>query len=77
MEIKDLMTPQPAFLFPDTTVLEAATAMEAPNIGLLPVGDGERVPGVITDRDKMMTGMPSRGDIADAPSRKAIALEEA
>lgn len=45
------MTTEPTYLYPDTTVQEAATTMKAIKVGFLPVGDGYRLLGVITDRD--------------------------
>jgi CBS domain-containing protein len=51
MQLKDVMTREVAVILPDTTLTEAAAQMDALNVGSLPVCDGDRVLGVITDRD--------------------------
>jgi CBS domain-containing protein len=51
MQLKDVMTREVAVIHPDTTLTEAAAQMDALNVGSLPVCDGDRVLGVITDRD--------------------------
>lgn len=51
MKIKDVMTINPIYLFPNTTTNEAAAMMRSLDVGFFPVGDGERLLGVVTDRD--------------------------
>jgi CBS domain-containing protein len=51
MKVKDIMTPNVECASPDDTVQEAAYAMKALNIGLLPVCDGDCLAGMLTDRD--------------------------
>ena len=51
MQLKDVMTREVAVIHRDTTLAEAAAQMDALNVGSLPVSDGDRVLGVITDRD--------------------------
>jgi CBS domain-containing protein len=51
MQLKDVMTREVAVIHPDTTLTEAAAQMDALNVGSLPVCNGDRVLGVITDRD--------------------------
>ena len=49
--VRDLMTPSVEMIAPDATVAEAARKMRDLNVGSLPVVDGERLMGVVTDRD--------------------------
>lgn len=49
--LKDLMTPDPQTFPTDTSVVEAARAMREHDIGDVIVTDGERVCGILTDRD--------------------------
>ena len=51
MQVKDIMTPQVEVIHPDTTLTEAAKKMSRLEIGPLPVCDGERLVGMVTDRD--------------------------
>ena len=50
-QIKDIMTPNCLFVTPDTTLQEAATIMLERDLGFLPVGENDRLIGMITDRD--------------------------
>jgi CBS domain-containing protein len=49
--IKDIMTRDVECATPDMSVREAAERMKSRNIGSLPVCQGKKVVGVITDRD--------------------------
>lgn len=51
MKISEVMTRNPEVVRPDATVQEAARKMDALNVGALPVCDGDRLIGMITDRD--------------------------
>ncbi|MFI8205122.1 CBS domain-containing protein [Streptomyces sp. NPDC085937] len=49
--VKDVMTPGVVAVRPDASVVEAARLMRGQNIGDVVVADGQRVVGVVTDRD--------------------------
>jgi CBS domain-containing protein len=51
MRIADVMTRDVRVIQPDRTVRDAARLMDEMNIGVLPVCDGRRLVGMITDRD--------------------------
>jgi CBS domain-containing protein len=51
MKIKDIMTKTIAFIKPEDTVILAAQLMKEHNVGSIPVCRGEKVIGIITDRD--------------------------
>jgi short-subunit dehydrogenase/CBS domain-containing protein len=51
MKIRDVMTRKPEVVRPEATIQEAARKMDELNVGALPVCDGERLLGMITDRD--------------------------
>jgi CBS domain-containing protein len=51
MKIADVMTRDVRVIQPDRTVREAARLMDDMNVGVLPVCDGRRLVGMITDRD--------------------------
>lgn len=49
--VRDVMTPGVVAVRPDASVVEAARLMRAQDIGDVVVADGQRVVGVLTDRD--------------------------
>jgi CBS domain-containing protein len=51
MKIKDILTKDPHVIRPDAMICEAAKMMKQCDIGMLPVCDGQRLMGSITDRD--------------------------
>lgn len=51
MKIKDVMTRNVTVVHPSSTVEEAADLMKSLDVGLLPVCEGERLVGMLTDRD--------------------------
>jgi CBS domain-containing protein len=51
MKIADLMTRDPQTIGPDETLRRAAELMDELDVGLLPVCEGGRLIGVVTDRD--------------------------
>ena len=51
MKIKDIMTDQLACVKPESTVTEAAQMMQKHDVGVIPVCEGEKVIGILTDRD--------------------------
>jgi CBS domain-containing protein len=51
MLLKEVMTPHVEVVHPDATLAEAAEKMKALDVGPLPVCDGERLLGMVTDRD--------------------------
>src|SRR5687768_8820134 len=51
MKVKQIMTKEVDILHPDNSWKEAAHKMRVRNVGFLPVFDGDRLVGVLTDRD--------------------------
>ncbi len=50
-QIRDVMSGRPATCEPQTTVVEAARLMASQDVGPIPVVEGERLIGLVTDRD--------------------------
>jgi CBS domain-containing protein len=57
MQIRDIETHHPQTIRPDCTLIEAAQMMKQMDIGALPVCEGERLVGMITDRDITVRGL--------------------
>ncbi|MDQ4018519.1 MAG: CBS domain-containing protein [Actinomycetota bacterium] len=49
--IRDVMTPNPTTCPPSATVTDAARAMASEDVGPIPVAEGDRLVGMVTDRD--------------------------
>ncbi|MDR3491652.1 MAG: CBS domain-containing protein [Gammaproteobacteria bacterium] len=62
MKAKDLMSTKPEILTPETTLKEAAIKMQKKDIGFLPIGENDRLIGVITDRDIAIRGVAAGKD---------------
>jgi CBS domain-containing protein len=57
MKVRDILTRNPEIVHPEATICEAARKMREHDIGMLPVCDGERLVGSLTDRDLAVRGM--------------------
>jgi len=57
MKIRDVMTRTAQLTSPDDTLRHAAQMMKECNCGVLPVADGDRLVGMITDRDIAVRGI--------------------
>jgi CBS domain-containing protein len=49
--VQELMSSNPRTVSSDQTIVDAARVMRDENVGLIPVVDGERLVGTVTDRD--------------------------
>lgn len=56
MQVHEIMTRDVTFVDPNSTVRDAAKRMPADNIGAIPVGENDRLIGMVTDRDITMRG---------------------
>jgi CBS domain-containing protein len=57
MQVLDVMTRDVETIAPDASLQQAAEAMEAMGVGSLPVCDGRRLVGTLTDRDIVVRGV--------------------
>jgi len=57
MKIKDVMTANPRIAAPEQSIQSAAQMMKEVNCGVLPVGENDRLVGMITDRDIAVRGI--------------------
>ena len=62
MKLKDIMTREVEIVHPDQSLKEAAQKMRVRDIGFLPVCDGDRVLGVVTDRDLILRATADGAD---------------
>jgi len=57
MRISDCMSRNVCITHPDTSLQAAARAMSEIDAGILPVSDGDRLVGMVTDRDIALRGL--------------------
>ncbi len=57
MQVKQCMTREVCVISPDDTIERAAQLMGRIDAGILPVGDNDRLVGMITDRDIAIRGV--------------------
>lgn len=74
MKIKECMTRDVRVISPDDTIERAAQIMDQIDAGVLPVGEGDRLIGMITDRDIAIRGI-AQGAGPDARVRDVMSQE--
>jgi CBS domain-containing protein len=60
--VADVMTRGVRSMSPQDTVVLAAQAMDELNVGVIPVVEGERLVGMVTDRDIVVRGVAQEAD---------------
>jgi CBS domain-containing protein len=74
MKVRDAMSRSVEVASPQQTIGEIAGIMERQGIGVLPVGDNDRLVGMITDRDIVVRGV-AHGKGPEAPVRDVMTPE--
>jgi CBS domain-containing protein len=62
MKVRELMTKQPTTVEPDATLGEVATLMKQEDCGSIPVVEGGRLVGIVTDRGIVVRGVAAGAD---------------
>src|SRR5579872_5662330 len=60
MKVKDVMHKGVDWVSPDTPVAEIAKLMQGHDVGCIPVGQDDRLIGMVTDRDLVCKGLASK-----------------
>jgi len=74
MKVSEVMTREVKTVSPDQTAREAASFMLSEDAGSMPVSDGDRLVGMITDRDIAVRGV-ANGQGPDTPIRDLMTDE--
>ena len=76
MQLSDIMSHDVEVISPDSTIQDAADKMKSLDVGALPVCDGARLLGMLTDRDitirAVASGCPASTPVRDAMSPDTI-----
>lgn len=75
MQVAEIMTPSAEVIDPNTMIQDAARRMRAEDIGALPVGENDRLIGMVTDRDIVLRAVaenrnPSNTAVRDVMSER-------
>jgi CBS domain-containing protein len=75
MKIIEIMTREPELIGPEVSIKDAAKRMKDEDIGALPVGENDRLIGMVTDRDIATRGVaegraPETTPVRDVMSEK-------
>ena len=71
MKVKEVMHKGVDWVSPDTPVTELAKLMREHDIGCIPIGEDDRLIGIVTDRDIVCKGLASN----NFDARRAIARD--
>ena len=72
MQVKDVMSTDVKLADPGMTLKQAAALMRDGDFGVLPVGENDRLVGVITDRDIATRAVAAGKDPSSATVREAM-----
>ncbi|MFL5322318.1 MAG: CBS domain-containing protein [Myxococcaceae bacterium] len=72
MQIKDVMTKNVQVIAPDASIVEAARMMKEQDTGFLPVCDGNKILGSVTDRDIVIRAIAQGLNAENTPVRSAM-----
>jgi CBS domain-containing protein len=75
MKVKDAMHKGVDWVSPDTPVIELAKLMRDHDIGAIPIGESDRLIGMVTDRDIVCKGLAKDGVDVDLTTARDVMTE--
>ena len=72
MKVKDVMHRGVAWVEPDTSIRDIARMMRDNDIGSVPVGENDRLVGIVTDRDIICRGVADSADCSALSARDVM-----
>lgn len=75
MNVKERMTKDVVTIAHDVSLAEASSRMLDANVGFLPVVEGNRLVGVITDRDLVVRGLAENKSPINTPVHELMSIE--
>jgi CBS domain-containing protein len=78
--VGEVMTRRPRSVTPETPVTQVAELMEAEDVGAIPVVEGDRLVGMVTDRDIVVRAIAKGKDprgmpVAEVSSRDLVTVD--
>ena len=74
-KVHEVMTERPRAVTPETPLSEVAQVMESEDVGAVPVVDGDRLVGIITDRDIVVRAIAKGKDPRGMPAAEVSSRE--
>lgn len=75
MQVKDIMSSDVNVVKPSTTIAAAARLMREGDLGALPVGEGDQLLGMMTDRDIVVRAVAEGKDCTSTPVSETMSDE--
>jgi CBS domain-containing protein len=72
MQVYEIMTPTVRIADPNMTIRDAARCMRADNLGALPVGENDRLIGMVTDRDIVVRAVAQERSAGNTTVRQVM-----
>jgi CBS domain-containing protein len=72
MQVRDVMTSKVSMVKPDALLSEVAKRMRDEDIGAVPVADGDKLIGMVTDRDIVTRGVAETTDVSRIRARDVM-----
>jgi CBS domain-containing protein len=74
-KVHEVMTERPRAVTPQTPLNEVAQVMETEDVGAVPVVDGDRLVGIVTDRDIVVRAIAQGKDPRGMPASEVSSRE--
>jgi CBS domain-containing protein len=74
-KVADVMTQRPRAVTPQTPLNEVAEVMETEDVGAVPLVDGDRLVGIVTDRDIVVRAIAKGKDPRGMPASEVSSRE--
>jgi len=74
-KVADVMTERPRAVSPQTPLTEVAEMMEAEDVGAIPLVEGDRLVGIVTDRDIVVRAVAKGKDLSGMPASEVSSRE--
>lgn len=72
MKVKEMMHKGVEWVSPDTSITAIAEMMQEGDIGAIPVGENDRLVGMVTDRDLAVRGLVKGTDISKLTAKDVM-----
>lgn len=74
-KVADVMTQRPRAMNPKTPLTEIAQVMETDDVGAVPLVEGDRLVGIVTDRDIVVRAVAKGKDLKGMPASEISSSE--
>ena len=72
MKVKEIMHGGVIWVSPSTPILELAKKMQTDDVGSIPIGENDRLVGMVTDRDIVCRGLAGGKDLSTLTARDVM-----